>query len=203
MNGTARRGLRVGLLGGSFNPAHRGHLHISTMALNRLGLDRVWWLVSPQNPLKPAAYMAPFPARVAAAQALARDPRIAVSTIEADLGTSFTADTLSALHQRFGDTRFVWLMGADNLLQIPRWQRWRAIFETTPVAVFARPSYSFQAAASRAASAYAAARQPADAAQSLADCDPPAWVFLWTAFDTSSATALRHESGPAPAGRNA
>ena len=196
MTGAARRGSRVGLLGGSFNPAHKGHLHISTMALNLLGLDRVWWLVSPQNPLKPAAEMAPMRERAASARGLARDPRITVSTLETDLGTTFTADTLRALHQRFSDTRFVWLMGADNFLQIPRWQRWQEIFETTPVAVFARPSYSFRAIADRAADTYAAARQPVDAARRLADCTPPAWVFLWSAFDTSSATALRRGADP-------
>ena len=195
MTEAARRGPRVGLLGGSFNPAHRGHLRISSIALSRLRLDRVWWLVSPHNPLKPEAGMASMGARVASARAMAHDPRITVSTIETEMGTAFTADTLRALHQRFAETRFVWLMGADNFSQIPRWRRWREIFETTPVAVFARPSYSFQAVAGRAASVYAASRQPVDAAPRLADRTPPAWVFLWSAFDASSATALRREEG--------
>jgi nicotinate-nucleotide adenylyltransferase len=183
--------MRVGLLGGSFNPAHVGHCRISAIALNRLGLDAVWWLVSPQNPLKPVAGMPRMEERAAAARTMARDPRITVSMIEAQLGTSFTADTLRALHQRFGAMRFVWLMGADNLSQIPRWRHWRGIFENTPVAVFARPSYSFRAIAGRAASVFAAARQPADGAARLADCVPPAWVFLWDAHEASSATALR------------
>ena len=141
---------RIGLLGGSFNPAHRGHLNISLTALDSLDPDEAWWLVSPQNPLKPVAGMPRMKERAAAARNLARDPRITVSTIEAQLGTSFTADTLCALHQRFSAMRFVWLMGADNLSQIPRWRHWRGIFENTPVAVFARPSYSFRAIAGRA-----------------------------------------------------
>lgn len=128
-------GLRVGLLGGSFNPAHDGHRYISRLALKLLGLDEVWWLVSPQNPLKPAAGMASLGDRLARAQAVADHPRIRVTDLERLLGTRYTADTLAALHRCFPRTRFVWLMGADNLLQVPRWQRWTEIFETTPVAL--------------------------------------------------------------------
>ncbi len=132
-------GLKVGLLGGSFNPAHEGHLHITKMCLKALGLDRVWWLVSPGNPLKPVKGMAPFAERLASAEAMARDPRIVVSDIETRLGTRYTADTLAALTGRFPEIRFVWLMGADNMLQFPKWRNWREIAETVPIAVYPVP----------------------------------------------------------------
>ena len=133
-------GRRVGLLGGSFNPAHEGHLHISRLALDHLGLDELWWLVSPRNPMKPARGMASFDERLAGARTVAADPRIAVSGIERRLGTRYTADTLRALGARFPRIAFVWVMGADNLAQISRWKDWTAIFEAVPIAVFDRPS---------------------------------------------------------------
>ena len=120
-------GMVVGLLGGSFDPAHAGHVHITREALKRFGLDRVWWLVSPQNPLKRTADMAPLGERLAGARALSPDRRVVATAIESDLGTRYTADTLDALARSFPRTRFVWLMGADNLGQIPRWQRWTDI----------------------------------------------------------------------------
>ncbi|MBM3560472.1 MAG: nicotinate-nicotinamide nucleotide adenylyltransferase, partial [Alphaproteobacteria bacterium] len=135
------RGLRVGLLGGSFNPAHDGHRYVSTEALRRLGLDEVWWLVSPQNPLKPAAGMAPLAERLAGARAVARHPRIRITALEARLGTTWTIDTIVALGRRFPGTRFVWLMGADNLVQIPRWRDWSSIFNRIAIAVIARAPY--------------------------------------------------------------
>jgi nicotinate-nucleotide adenylyltransferase len=128
--------------GGSFNPAHRGHLEISRAALKRLGLDQVWWLVSPQNPLKPERGMAPLGQRLTGARRLARDLRIRASALESALGTAYTADTVSALARRFPRCHFVWLMGADNLVQISAWKDWETIFRTLPVAVFDRPSYS-------------------------------------------------------------
>jgi nicotinate (nicotinamide) nucleotide adenylyltransferase/ribosome silencing factor RsfS/YbeB/iojap len=183
---------RIGLLGGSFNPAHGGHLHISREALRRLDLDEVWWLVSPQNPLKPAAGMAPFVARLAAAKALAAaDRRIRVSDIEARLGTSYTADTLRALRRRFPAARFVWLMGGDNLAQFPYWRRWQDIFRTVPIAVFDRPGTALRALAGSAAQRFAAARVPASAARRLASRLPPAWVFFHTRLDPRSATRIR------------
>jgi nicotinate (nicotinamide) nucleotide adenylyltransferase len=138
-------GRRIGLLGGSFNPAHDGHLHISEAALAQLQLDEVWWLVSPQNPLKASKGMASLPARLAEAKTVARRPDIHVTDIEARLGTQYTIDTLSSLQRYCPRTRFVWLMGADNLEQMPKWRAWTAIFEAAPVAVFARSTYSLRA----------------------------------------------------------
>jgi len=186
-----RRTRRIGLLGGSFNPAHRGHLHVSLEALKRLDLDEVWWLVAPQNPLKPAKGMLPFEERLAAARAFVRHPRIKVTAIEAALGTRYTADTLAALRQRFPKTRFVWLMGADNLAQIRHWERWESIFRLVPVAVFDRPTYVSRALAELAAKRFERHRLPAGSARHLADRAPPAWVFFPIRLDGSSATALR------------
>src|SRR5690606_10326285 len=148
-------GLRVGLLGGSFNPAHAGHRHISLEALRRLKLDEIWWLVTPQNPLKPVCGTAPLDRRVAAARRVADHPRIRVTDIERRLGTRYTADTLAALTARFPRTRFVWLMGADNLAQIHRWRHWTRIFHTVPIAVLDRPTYSLKASGGVAARRFA------------------------------------------------
>lgn len=185
-------GLRIGLLGGSFNPAHGGHLNLSLAALKRLELDRIWWLVSPQNPLKSDDGMAPFADRLASAEALAgRHPRIEASDIETRLGTRFTADTLAALVRRYPSHDFVWLMGADNLIQIPEWDRWSRIFHTVPVAVFARPSYSLGALAGPAARRFRRYRLPESEAGRLVGSKPPVWVFCRMRLDPTSATALR------------
>jgi len=141
----AGRRPRVGLLGGSFNPAHIGHLHISRLALDLLKLDEIWWLVSPQNPLKPEEGMASLADRLNSARAMARGRNLWVTDIEGEMGTRFTTETLKALKGRFPRHRFVWIMGADNLIDIWRWNDWTTIFETVPVAVFARPTYSFRA----------------------------------------------------------
>ena len=184
-------------MGGSFNPAHGGHLHISRLAFRHLDLDEVWWLVSPQNPLKPADGMAPFAERLAAAAKIAAgDRRIRVSDIEARLGSTYTADTLQALFRRFPRARFVWLMGSDNLRQFPYWRRWQDIFRTVPVAVFDRPSTSLEALAGVAAHRFAAARVPLSAARRLALMPPPAWVFFHTRLDPRSATSIRTERAP-------
>lgn len=188
-------GLRIGLLGGSFNPAHAGHRHISMLALQLLGLDQVWWMVSPGNPLKDQAGMAPLAARVDSAKRQAKHPRILVTTIERDLGTRYTADTLSALRDRFPQTRFVWLMGADNLGQVHRWQRWQDIFATMPVAVFDRPPYRFYMLAAPAARRYRRQRIDATGARRLADLKPPAWCFFASRQNPLSATALRRAGG--------
>jgi nicotinate (nicotinamide) nucleotide adenylyltransferase/ribosome silencing factor RsfS/YbeB/iojap len=182
-------------LGGSFNPAHGGHRHVSLLALKHLDLDQVWWLVSPQNPLKPVDGMAPFADRLERARQIAgAHPRIIVIDLESRLGPSrYTADTLSALRRRFTRLRFVWLMGGDNLVQIPRWERWTEIFRTVPIAVFDRPSYSLKALSGRAAKHFARARVPASEARQLAEIKPPAWVFFHTPLDTRSATGIRSE----------
>lgn len=189
--GADRRGLRIGLMGGSFNPAHSGHLRIARLALRLLALDEVWWLVSPQNPLKPTAGMAPFPRRFASATAAARHPRVRVRDIEPHLGTTYTADTVRELVARCPGTRFVWIMGADNLAGLDRWERWSQILDTVGVAVFDRPTYSRRALASRAARRYARWRVRDRKSRLLADLVPPAWVFLHTRLDPTSATRKR------------
>ncbi len=185
------RGLVIGLLGGSFNPAHGGHRHLSLEALRRLGLDQVWWLVSPQNPLKSANGMAPLARRLDQARQVARHPRIRVTALEVRLGTVFTAETLTAMSRSFRQVRFVWLMGADNLQQIHRWAAWTRIFRTMPVAVFARPSYCLGALAGRAAHRFARARLPEAQARTLADGAAPRWVFLHIPLNPVSATGIR------------
>lgn len=191
--GFRHRGRRIGLLGGSFNPAHDGHRHISRLALTRLGLDEVWWLVSPQNPLKPEAGMAPFESRLQSATRVARDRRIRVSAIEAEIGTRFTADTLEALQTRYPAAHFVWLMGADNLVQIPRWRAWTQIFKTIPIAVFARDSYDSKALSELASVRFRRARIPERAARLLPDAAPPAWVFMRIKPHPATATELRQD----------
>lgn len=189
---------RVGLLGGSFNPAHAGHRHIAELALKHLGLDEVWFLVSPGNPLKPVKGMAPLAERVASATAQANHPRLRAVSIEGALGTRFTADTLSALVRRFPRTSFVWLMGADNLIQLPKWERWSSIFHAVPIAVFARPSYSTRALAGKAAHRFSPARRRSHhQATRLASRKPPAWVFLHTRLHPASATSIRAMTRPA------
>jgi len=178
-------------LGGSFNPAHEGHLHISRWALRRLRLDEVWWLVSPQNPLKPRAGMVDLAARIAQARAKARDRRLRVGPLEAMLGTAFTVDTLARLRRLFPRTRFVWLMGADNLRQIDRWQGWTRIFHGVPIAVLERPTYCLRATAGTAARRFARYRRAERAAGSLAGAAPPAWVMLHGRRHTASATVIR------------
>lgn len=181
----------VGLLGGSFNPAHAGHRHVGEAALKLLRLDEVWWLVSPQNPLKPVRGMAPLRQRLATARKMAAHPRIRVTAIEQDLGTRYTADTLDALRRRFPGVRFVWLMGADNLVQIPRWDRWESVFRGVAIAIFDRNPYSFRALAGKAARKYARHRVAERRAGILADMRPPAWAFLHTRLHSASATRIR------------
>ncbi|WP_186312394.1 nicotinate-nucleotide adenylyltransferase [Cereibacter sediminicola] len=183
----ARKGMVVGLLGGSFDPPHAGHVHISLEALKRFRLDRVWWLVSPGNPLKPRP-PAPLPARMAEARRLMRHPRVVVTDIEARLGTRFTAETLAALRARYPGVRFVWLMGADNLAQFHRWDRWQGIMRTVPVGVLARPGAGLRSRTSPAARIHARARVEA---ADLAAARPPAWCFLNLPMVDLSSTAIR------------
>ncbi len=189
--------MRIGLLGGSFNPAHDGHRHIARLALLRLQLDQVWLLVSPGNPLKPAKGMATLAARLASAQRIADGRRIVATGIEAALGTRYTADTLDKLRRRFPRVRFVWLMGADNLEQLPRWKRWRRIAHANAFAVLPRPTYNHRALAGQAARRLRASRRAAHVAPALAALAAPCWVFLPAAQHTASATAIRAALGPA------
>ena len=185
--GPVAPGLRIGLLGGSFNPAHEGHLYVSEIALKRLGVDYVWWLVSPQNPLKPVSGMAPLEDRLAAARALAgRHPRLIVTDIERSLGTRYTIDTLKALNRRFPQVRFVWLMGSDNLAQFHRWRRWEDIVALMPVAVVIRPG-------SVLAQLHAKAMQRFMRRMNL--CKPPVIVPVDGRRNEASATAIRNASG--------
>jgi len=190
-------GQRIGLLGGSFNPAHDGHRHVSLEAMARLELDRVWWLVSPGNPLKNHADLAAQDARLAAATKIAHHPRIVVTGLESALGTPFTAETLDFLTARRPQVRFVWLMGADNLASFHRWREWRAIMQSVPVAVFDRPGWRYRAVASRAATAFAAARLPEAESRQLAARCTPAWCFLSIPLSPLSSTALRERKAPA------
>jgi nicotinate-nucleotide adenylyltransferase len=179
----------IGILGGSFNPAHDGHLHISEASLRHLRLDELWWLVSPQNPLKPAHTMASQAERIAAAANLADHPNIKVTGMEAAWGTSYTADSLRVLLRRFPKSRFIWVMGADNLQQISHWDRWPRIFRSVAVAVFDRSPYSREAMASKAAWRFS--RWRVASAGRLALKPPPAWIFMHIKRHPASATAIR------------
>jgi nicotinate-nucleotide adenylyltransferase len=190
----ARRGLRVGLLGGSFNPAHDGHLHVSAEALKRLRLDQVWWLVSPQNPLKPVQGMAAFTERLAGARALARDPRIRVRDLEQRFGTRYTVDTLARLRCAFGYD-FVWLIGADNLIQLPFWRHWARVMALAPVAVIDRGDYLYRALVGRAAVRFHRFRVDPARAGELARMAPPAWVYLRLRPHGASSTRIREAGG--------
>ena len=188
-------GMRIGLLGGSFNPPHAAHRAISLYALKRLQLDRVWWLVSPANPLKDARALRDFGERAAAARAMARDPRIDVSCLEAVIGTRYTVDTITYLRRRCARVRFVWIMGADNLAQFHRWENWRRIAAEVPIAVVDRPPHSFHSLSAPAAQALAQWRLPEGKATQLAIHRPPAWVFLTGMKSRLSSTGLRNRDG--------
>jgi nicotinate-nucleotide adenylyltransferase len=182
---------RIGLLGGSFNPAHQGHRRISLAALDALGLDEIWWLVSPGNPLKPVRGMAPLAHRLASARRAARRARIRVSAIERELGSVYTVDTLAALVRRFPEKRFIWLMGADNLAQFHRWRDWRRIARTVPIAVIGRPGYGGRALKASAWGWLRRFVRPAAMAQDWTEWRPPALVLLQLPPDPTSATAIR------------
>ncbi|HEX8644921.1 MAG TPA: nicotinate-nucleotide adenylyltransferase [Allosphingosinicella sp.] len=181
----------TGLLGGSFNPAHRGHRRISLAAAEALGLDEIWWLVSPGNPLKERDGMAPLAARVASARRAARRTPIRVTAIEAALGSAFTADTVAALVRRYPGRRFVWLMGADNLAQFHLWREWRRIAATVPIAVVMRPGYHGAAHRARAMGWLRRFVRPAAMARHWAKWSIPSLVLLPLPLDQTSATAIR------------
>ncbi|WOJ88384.1 nicotinate-nucleotide adenylyltransferase [Methylocapsa polymorpha] len=186
-------GLRVGLFGGSFNPPHEGHRAASLLALKRLRLDRIWWLVSPGNPLKDARELAPLSLRLEAARKLARHPRIEVTAIEAALGAPYTFSTISYLKQRCPGVHFVWLMGADNLPGFHRWKRWRDIAGLVPICAVDRPGATLRATLSRAGQVLAPYRLDEARAARLATAPPPAFVFLHGPRSPLSSTALRAE----------
>jgi nicotinate-nucleotide adenylyltransferase len=184
-------GLRVGLFGGSFNPVHEGHRLVAEQCLKRLALDAVWLLVSPGNPLKDHAELAPLAARIAAVGALIRHPRIHATGFEARHGLAFTIDSLEWLVRSAPEVRFVWIMGADNLVQFERWERWRDIARLMPIAVYARPGSMLRATASRAAHALKPFRIPEAEAETLAGREPPAWVYLRGIMSAQSSSAIR------------
>jgi len=188
----AAPGMHIGLLGGSFDPAHEAHREISLTALKRLGLDQVWWMVTPGNPLKAPAET-DFEARVAAARSFARDPRIVVTGFSA--GSRYTVDLLHALKRRFPGVHFVWLMGADNLAQIHRWRDWETIFAEVPIAVLDRPGFRLKARAGKAAQRFAEYRVDESEAGRLATLEPPAWTILTHRLSALSSTALRAKKG--------
>ena len=188
-------GMRIGLLGGSFNPPHAAHRAISQFAIKRLQLDRVWWLVTPGNPLKELGGLRELDERANAARKMADDPRIDVSCLESVIGTRYTADTISYLRRRASGLRFVWIMGADNLAQFHRWQNWRRIADQVPIAVIDRPPQSFRALAAPAAQALARYRVPEKDAGGLANLRAPAWVFLTGMKSSLSSTGLRNPDG--------
>ncbi|ARN80293.1 nicotinate-nucleotide adenylyltransferase [Methylocystis bryophila] len=187
-------GLRIGLLGGSFDPPHAGHLAISRIALRRLRLDRLWWLVTPGNPLKegPAA----LDARIDACRALAKHPRIVVTGVEAQIRTRFTYDTLRHLRRRCPGVQFVWIMGADNLLSFHRWRHWRDIADLVPIAVIDRPGATLKTESARTAQALRKARWPEGDAAIFAQARPPALLILHARRSALSSTALRASRGP-------
>lgn len=187
--GPVAAGLRIGLLGGSFNPAHAGHVHITEVGLRRLGLDYVWWLVTPQNPLKTVRGMAPLAQRLADARALCSHPRVIITDLERCLGTRYTVDTLRRLKQRFAGVHFVWLMGSDNLEQFHRWRDWQTIMRLVPVAVIIRPGSSLAGLRAPAAQRFATSRVSAPGGFALRQ--PPALIVLDGPRHPLSASAIR------------
>jgi nicotinate-nucleotide adenylyltransferase len=183
--------MKVGLLGGSFNPAHEGHAHVAETALAKLGLDAVIWLVSPQNPLKSSHETQPLAARMASARDQARGPRMIVSDAESRMEAQYTLDTLRVLKARHPGVHFVWLMGADNLASFHRWKGWVEIMNEAPVAVVSRPWAAMKGRLSVAAKRFASYRHSSVQARRLAYMTPPAWVFLRGPFNFQSSTALR------------
>lgn len=191
-------GMRVGLYGGSFNPAHAGHRHVSLMALKRLRLDRIWWMVTPGNPLKDTSELADTQERVARAREVAAHPRIDVTCFEEAIGARYTVDTLRFITRRFPHVDFVWIMGADSLSSFHRWRGWRAIADLVPMAVVDRPGHTLKAVRSRAATALAPYRVGEEDGPSLAGLKTPAWLFLHGPRSSLSSSALRRQMNAAP-----
>lgn len=198
----ATAGMRIGILGGSFDPPHAGHVHITRVARSRFGLDRVWWLVSPGNPLKQHG-PAPLAERIAAARRLLDDPAVIVTDLEARLKTRMTADTITVLKRHYPGVRFVWLMGSDNLCQFHLWDRWRDIAHMVPIGVLARPGSRVAARNSVAARIMRPWRLPQSSAAGLARRDPPAWVLINLPMTPQSSSAIRAARAAGGAGARA
>jgi nicotinate-nucleotide adenylyltransferase len=195
--------MRIGLLGGSFNPAHQGHRQISLAAMKRFGLDQVWWLVSPGNPLKETSKVPDLASRVAAAREIAHHPRIVVTGFEGARVKGarvsvYTIDTIRFLRRRYPSVDFVWLMGADNLVSFHRWRGWEKLFGLVPIAVLDRPGYRLKARASKAARRFASAALDEANASGLAGAEPPAWTLLTLPLSGLASTSLRGDKGPKP-----
>jgi nicotinate-nucleotide adenylyltransferase len=188
------RGMAIGLFGGSFNPPHEGHLLVAQTALKKLGLDQLWWMVTPGNPLKSLKELAPLEQRIAACEALSSDPHIKVTAFEKQLGTSYTAKTLAKVKERNPHAHFVWIMGADNLQSFHKWQNWRHIAEEFPMAIVDRPGSTLAFLSSKTAQTFQRARIDEDDARLLARRKAPAWVFLHGPRSTLSSTALRNSA---------
>ena len=188
-------GMRVGLFGGSFNPAHEGHAHVAQTARVRLGLDRVIWLISPQNPLKTSRPES-LAQRMAAARRFARGPKMIVSDIETRLGVRYTIDLIRILKARFPGVKFVWIMGADSLASFHKWRGWSEILKGVPIAVVSRPGSELRGGLAPAALRFGSARRPATAAGRLADLPPPAWIYLPARLSHASSTTIRARKAP-------
>lgn len=188
------RGMAIGLFGGSFNPPHEGHVLVAETALKKLGLDQIWWMVTPGNPLKSHKELAPLSERIAACEALATDPRIKITAFEKSLGTSYTAKTLESVKARNQHVNFAWVMGADNLQSFHLWKDWRKIAESYPIAVIDRPGSTLAFLSSKTAQTYRNARVDEDASRTLPRRKAPAWVFLHGPRSSLSSTALRNRA---------
>ena len=186
----------IGLFGGSFNPPHDGHALVAEIAMRRLGLDQLWWMVTPGNPLKSRTELAPLADRIAACESLVSDPRIKITAFEQTLGVSYTANTLAKVKARNPHAHFIWVMGADNLRTFHHWQKWRLIAETFPIAVIDRPGATLAYLSSTMAQAFSHARIDEDDAGVLWKKQAPAWVFIHGPRSTLSSTALRNGNSP-------
>ena len=195
----AEAGMRIGLFGGSFNPAHEGHRLVALQCLKRLQLDRVWILVSPGNPLKDHSELAPLDARLEQTIKVMDDPRLQVTAFEAPLHFTYTSQTIAYLHETQPKVHFVWIMGADSLMSFDHWEHWERIAETVPMAIYARPGSALRATYSPAATALAHARIPEDKAAALAETPAPAWVYLRGVMSSASSTAIRQARAKATA----
>nr|WP_234794569.1 nicotinate-nucleotide adenylyltransferase [Xaviernesmea oryzae] len=187
----AEQGMIVGLFGGSFNPPHAGHQLVADIALRRLRLQQLWWMVTPGNPLKSRSNLAPLSERIAASEAMVHDPRIKVTAFEASLPASFTAQTIERIRARNPAVRFIWIMGADNLMSFDRWQRWREIVGKVPIAVIDRPGATLSYLSSKMARTFDYARVDEEDAATLAFRRAPAWTFIHGPRSPLSSTALR------------